>query len=50
MKVIGCSVAYLMVPVLAFDDTTEGHVIVDLAIVLDEIDDDPKNGSLITSN
>ena len=35
----------ILVPV-EFEDTAEGQVIVDLASLLDEIDDEPRNGSL----
>ena len=45
MKVVGLAVAYSIVPVLEFDDTDDGQIMVDLASMLDEIDEEPKNGS-----
>ena len=46
MKVVGLAVAYAIVPMLEADDTAEGQVMVDLGITFDEIEEDPRNGSL----
>ena len=39
--------AYSMVPLLALVETEEGHVIVDLAVDEDVVDEEPKNGSFL---
>lgn len=46
MNVVGWEVAYSIVPLVVLDDTTDGQVMVDFASVPDDIDEEPKNGSL----
>ena len=45
MKVVGVVVAKAMVPLLEFDETADGQLMVDFARVFDEIDEELKNGS-----
>ena len=46
MKVVGLAVTYSIVPLFESEDTADGQAKVDLAVMFDEIDEDPRNGSL----
>lgn len=50
MKTVGLSVAYSMVPFDESDTTADNQIMVEAASTLSLMLDDPKNGSLITSN
>ena len=47
MKVVGRAVAYDIVPFDKFDDTVDSQEMVDFATVLDEIEEEPRNGSFL---
>jgi hypothetical protein len=47
MKVVGFATAYSIVPLLESEDTEDGHVMVDFASTLVEIELDPKKGSFL---
>ena len=45
IKVVGLAVTYAIVPFLESDETADGQVMVELAMVLLLIEEDPRNGS-----